>query len=215
MWFLVCTLRCSSQKCSAFIRVSMLCWVLKFDVFLFSPETLWDILEAFCPTFFFFLMFIIFERQRERERKPGWGRERGRHRIRTRLQALPTWARTHKPWDHDLSRNQTLNRLSHLGAPSFLSNFLFPYSVQCKNLANASRERRNQVIRWSLILLPSFPWNIGHLNPGFHAIHKFQSATSFCLFLWPLATILPRSLCAWVFRLPHAIINSPASIGKN
>ena len=64
---------------------------------------------------------IYFERGGEEE--SGTGRERGRHRIWSRLQALScqhrAWcgARTHKPWDHDLSRSWTLNQLSHPGAP--------------------------------------------------------------------------------------------------
>ena len=60
---------------------------------------------------------------RETECKQGRGRERGRHRIRNRLQAQSGQprarhgARTHEPWDRDLSRSQMLNRLSHSGAP--------------------------------------------------------------------------------------------------
>ena len=59
----------------------------------------------------------------KRERRKG--RERGRHRIRSRLHSpscqprAPLGARTHKPQDHDLSQSQTLNRLSHPGAPTF------------------------------------------------------------------------------------------------
>ena len=59
----------------------------------------------------------------ETEREQGRGRERGRHRIWNRLQALSCQhrarrrARTHKLWDRDLSRSQTLNWLSHPGAP--------------------------------------------------------------------------------------------------
>ena len=82
------------------------------------------------------LMFIYFwQRERERERETEYqaggrrGRARGRHRIRSRLQALSCQhrarrrARTHRPWDHDLSRSWTLNPLSHPGAPhvTFLS----------------------------------------------------------------------------------------------
>ena len=58
-----------------------------------------------------------------RQCKQGRGRERGRHRIQSKLQALNcqhrAWhgAWTHELWDHDLSRSQTLNRLSHPGAP--------------------------------------------------------------------------------------------------
>ena len=75
----------------------------------------------------FFLHLFIFERQRETEHEQGRGRERGRHRIRSRLQALGCQhraqygARTHEPWDHDLSRSRTLNRLSHPGTP--IANF--------------------------------------------------------------------------------------------
>ena len=56
----------------------------------------------------FFLMFIYF-----------W--ERGGYRIQSRLQALSCQhraqrgARSHELWDHDLSRSQTLNRLSPPG----------------------------------------------------------------------------------------------------
>ena len=67
--------------------------------------------------FKFFLMFII-ESQRESEHEQGRGRGRGRHRIPSRLQALSCQHRAPcRPWDHDLSRSQMLNRLSHPGAP--------------------------------------------------------------------------------------------------
>ena len=64
-----------------------------------------------------------FLRDSKRQSEWGRGRESGRHRIWSRLQALScqhrVWrgARTHGPWDHDLSRSQTPNRLSHPGAP--------------------------------------------------------------------------------------------------
>ena len=72
---------------------------------------------------------FIFERERERERERASahtqrrGREREGDRIWSRLQALSCQhrdrrgAQTHKLWDHDLSWSQTLNRLSHPGAP--------------------------------------------------------------------------------------------------
>ena len=56
-----------------------------------------------------------------------WGgaeRKRGRHRSRSRLQALSCQhtarrgARTHEPWNHDLSQSRTLNQRSHPGCPS-------------------------------------------------------------------------------------------------
>ena len=75
--------------------------------------------------FIFFSVLLTFERKKEREAKHKleMGRERGRHRIRSRLQApsrqhrAQCGAQTHKPWDRDLSRSQSLNRLSHPGAP--------------------------------------------------------------------------------------------------
>ena len=72
------------------------------------------------------------ERERETEHEQGRGRERGRHRIPSRLQALSCQhrarrgARTHGPRDHDLSRSQTLNRLSHPGAPSLAQLLKYP-----------------------------------------------------------------------------------------
>ena len=74
----------------------------------------------------FFFNVYLFLRQRETEHERGRVRERGRHRIWNRLQALSgqhrarRGARTHRPWDHDLSRSWLLNRLSHPGTPMFI-----------------------------------------------------------------------------------------------
>ena len=88
--------------------------------------------DEFCPLplffniIFFFKRLFIVQRQRETEHEHGRGRERRRHRIRSRLRALSRQhgarrgARTHEPRDRDLSRSQTLNRLSHPGAPCLL-----------------------------------------------------------------------------------------------
>ena len=84
-----------------------------------------------CVSFlFYFLMFIYFW---ETERVCVWAgegqSETGRQRIRVSLQDLSCQhspqhrAQTHKLWDHDLSWSQTLNRVSHPGAPMrFFSN---------------------------------------------------------------------------------------------
>ena len=79
----------------------------------------------------FFLIFVLmsylFLTERETEHELGRGRETGRHRIRSRLQALSCQpraqrgARTHGPRDHDQSRSRTLSRLSHPGAPEWVS----------------------------------------------------------------------------------------------
>ena len=71
---------------------------------------------------FYFILMLIYFWERQTECKLGRGRERGRHRIWSRLQALSCQhrarhgARTHEPYDHDLSWSQMLNRLSHPGA---------------------------------------------------------------------------------------------------
>ena len=65
--------------------------------------------------FFFKFIHLLFLREREREHKQERGRERDTHRIWSRLQALSYQhraqgrARTHEPWDQDLSQSQTLN----------------------------------------------------------------------------------------------------------
>ena len=104
----------------------------------------------------FFLMFLfIFET--EREHKQGRGRERGRHRIRSRLQALSCQhrarrgARTHRPWDHDLSRSRTLNRLSHPGAPTGTH-----YKCSKKNVVPCWTPNR-QPVRWYLLYRKHLP----------------------------------------------------------
>ena len=80
-----------------------------------------ELTEPFrCPyncSFFFFLKFIYFW---EREQaQAGEGQRERETQIWSRLQALTcqhrAWcrARTQEPWDHDLSRSQALNLLSH------------------------------------------------------------------------------------------------------
>ena len=87
----------------------------------------------------FFLMLIYFwERGRQTDRQTQnacrGGAEREGNRIQSRLQALNcqhrAWqgAWTHKPQDHDLSRSQMLNRLSHLSAP-FFDISISPYNI--------------------------------------------------------------------------------------
>ena len=86
----------------------------------------------------FFTHLFIFERQRETEHEQAKGSERGRHRSQRRLQALSrqhrAWcgARTHKPWDHDLSQSGTPKRLSHPGAP-WVKQILSVYAPLCKS----------------------------------------------------------------------------------
>ena len=86
-----------------------------------------DFKSHFCFNIYVFIYVLILierERQRERDNAGERGAEReGSHRIRSRLQALRCrdrarhGARTHEPWDHDLSWSQMVNWLSHPGAP--------------------------------------------------------------------------------------------------
>ena len=98
-----------------------------------------------------FLNVYLFLRQRETKHERGRVRERGRHRIRSRLQALSCQhrarcrARTHGPWNHDLSQSQTLNQLNHPGAPtsSWSTNLLMdPWVVSMSWLLQI-------VLQWS------------------------------------------------------------------
>ena len=73
-------------------------------------------------------MFIILRERDTVDRvRVGEGQREHLYRIRSRLQALSCrhrtqrGARTHGPQDHDLSRSQTFNRLSHVGAPQLKS----------------------------------------------------------------------------------------------
>ena len=84
-------------------------------------------------------MFIYFGDRERQSMSPG-GAERERE-TQNQKQAPGselsarslTRGSTHKPWDHDLSRSRSLNRLSHPGAPAvdafdhtFLLNFFLP-----------------------------------------------------------------------------------------
>ena len=78
--------------------------------------------------YIFYSFTYLFLKDRETEHEWGMDRERGRHRIWSRPQAPSCQhrarhgARTHEPWDHDLSRSWTLNRLSHPGVPQLSFN---------------------------------------------------------------------------------------------
>ena len=77
-------------------------------------------------------IFNVYFWETERDRAQVGEGQRERHRTWSRLQALScqhrTWqsARTCEPRDRDLSRSQSLNRLSHPGTPA-IAIFLFDY----------------------------------------------------------------------------------------
>ena len=86
----------------------------------------------------YFFNVYLFLRERNTKHEQGRSRERGRHRIRSRLQApscrhrARRGARAHEPRDHDLSRSQTFNQLSHPGAPKYtILNNVGMYVAPC------------------------------------------------------------------------------------
>ena len=93
----------------------------------FSKKCVWNERQKSSLAFYLIFCNVYFcESDRERDRDREWageGGERGRHRIQRRLQALSCQhrsqrgARTHEPWDHDLSWGQMLNQLTHPSAP--------------------------------------------------------------------------------------------------
>ena len=78
----------------------------------------------------------------------------------SRLQALSCQhraqreARTHKLWDHDLNQSQTLNRLSHRGAPAAVIFYLFCFS--CTGFPHWCYTLPVTVYVWLLSLTPLF-----------------------------------------------------------
>ena len=85
------------------------------------------------------------ERERERER----GRERETELTRSMVELARSRAQAHKPWDHDLSRSQMLNQLSHPGTLLWLFDFfkdLFIYFWKREKVwvEKRQRERRRE-----------------------------------------------------------------------
>ena len=108
---------------------------------------------------------FIFERE---SMQAGEGqRERGRHRTPSRLQALSyqhkarCGAWTHKPWDHDLSRSQTLNQLT-TQAPQFSSILSSVFPLPPLHLLSLSSE----VTHCSLCSSNSLPSPVLFSVPG-------------------------------------------------
>ena len=63
----------------------------------------------------------------------------------------PVWPQTHEPRDHDLSRNQTLDRPSHPGAPR--KAILMP-AVTCVNLGDVMLSEINQSQKDTCYMIP-------------------------------------------------------------
>ena len=90
-------------------------------------------------------MFIYFwERERERE---SWGGTERETETEGPKQA-PHWqrkawrgARTHEPWDHDLSRSQSLSWLSDPGAPKYWLLGTCCFSILCDEMESRQTAR--------------------------------------------------------------------------
>ena len=94
------------------------------------------------------------------DQQPSNQRERGRYRIQSRLQALScqhrAWcgAWTHQPWDHDLSRSQTLTQLSH---PVFILKSRFSPLLLCSRPSCQPTSRHfppELYLRWGCVSKP-------------------------------------------------------------
>ena len=110
-------------------------------------------------TFKTFLMFI-WETERQRQRQ-STSKEGQRERETQNPKQAPGsscqhrarhGARSHKPWDHDLSWSQTLNRLSHPGASpkTLFTKSLFIYFEVEKEWMGGQRERGTEDPTWAL-----------------------------------------------------------------
>ena len=79
-----------------------------------------------CQLYLNLFLFFKFIFERETERACGGGAESGRDRGSKASSSCQqrAWcrARTHEPWDHDLSQSRTLNWLSHPGVPMTILN---------------------------------------------------------------------------------------------
>ena len=71
------------------------------------------------------------------------------------------WARTHEPWDHDLSQSRTLNRLSHPGTPRILESHQHTvHNTRVKCTSEHYYSTSTVVNSWPVLFLPSL-----HLSP--------------------------------------------------
>ena len=116
--------RWGTNTCKRVMGINLICWACQLI------RTSW--IRAACVgqsverLALFFLMFTyIWDRERQCvSRGRNRERDRDKDRIWSKLQALSCQhrarcgARTHEPWDHDLSWSQTLHRLSHPGTLS-------------------------------------------------------------------------------------------------
>ena len=83
------------------------------DMFIVLPYLLY----VFIYLFLLFIRFYVFDRERKRTSR---GRGKGTGRSRLPLSREPHVMWMPGPWDHELSRSQTLNRLSHQAPPVFV-----------------------------------------------------------------------------------------------
>ena len=96
--------------------------------------------------------FVSWERERVQAGSGGGGAEKEGDRIWSRIQDLrcqhrAQWgAWTEEPWDHDLSRSQMLNQLSHPGTP----DVEFKINKNKNNNNNNNKRLRKKIIKPNL-----------------------------------------------------------------
>ena len=94
--------------------------------------------------------------------------EEQRKRPTEDLKQAPHWewraqcgAPTHETWDNDLSQSQTLNLLSHPGAPLILNN-IFKMEIYSLMISSNQARMKNESRKWNITLVVWFSKQMAH-----------------------------------------------------
>ena len=126
----------------------------------------------------FFKILFIWESEREQELRGGEGQ-------REREKQTPHWARSPMqdwnpgPWDHDLSRRQTLNHLSHPGALTL--DWIYAVNRMCVCNEKKNFIKGNQFLSHLTLARCCGFW---HFFISFPAYFKIKSNVSVILLWW-------------------------------
>ena len=145
---------------------------------------------------------FIFERER------GWAGERKREREtqNSKQAQAPSChhraqcrARTHKPWDHDVSRSWTLNQLSHPGTPLLVHFYLLSltwagrqeWAIQLEGMIIGEKFNTKTVLstNWLFFFLIRKDHQhsvlvVGHPDPAWTSVSQ-GSITIWYAVIWP------------------------------
>ena len=122
------------------------------------------ILWLFMPLCFSFVILFIYLSESDQENT---SKEKEREKQAPHWAESPIWDPIPRPWDHDLSRRQMLNWLSHLGSPVIVffcffaccsSNLEFLYPSHFFSFLKNKQA-------WSLWIVPSAPSSLGPAPP--------------------------------------------------